>query len=464
MIEKKSIDMVFYDFENQNTKLLSELKTEDGILIWQIIKRPLFYKIIHKSQSQSTISKPKTETPNFLYFIQSFIQLLKLSFQRNKTLLCTTDFRRKNFGNETIEPLTDSVIQSEKLNHFLLGIQRRYILKIDPQKLRNKPDFDFNIIYYLKRFTRFLYKPKYIYEIKKISTDLDVFFKHEKIVVKLDLQQTLSEIIQNHYTEKMVFTKLYQLIKPQKIYAVDSLASGMHHAAFTQNIPFFEIQHGFISDYKADYILHPNLKQFRNSLLIPESVFLFGDFYKKILLNRSIWLPTDLQTFHRIDSQKRTSVIRNEQQTFFYPHQWVFYEETMAIIKAFGNSNKKLKIKFHPNEKEQRMDEFLNLCSKYSNIEVVNKEASTYDAVVDVDAVFGFFTTMLLETAAMQIPTITLKLDSQTKKTSIHDYVEDDVLKEIIEDYDFISFLDKITSSEKLNINMTISHKNYLQA
>lgn len=454
MTEKKSIDIAFYDFENQNADLLSELKTDDGILLWQIIKRPLFYKIVHHNYKQNTIveADKKNNSRKVFYLLISFLNFFKILFIRKRAFLLTTDFRRKRNGNEVIEPLIDSIIESENPQPFLLGVQRRFLRQKDPAFLRNKPDFDLNILYYFKRISKIFYKEKNSQEVSVISEYLYNFLKKESVDLTLNLGNAIHQILENHYSEKIVFQIFYKIVKPSKIYTVDSLASGMHHAAQELNIDFYEIQHGFISDHKVDYIVHPELKIFREALLVPRKIFLFGDFYKNILLNRSIWKESDLQVFHKIDSYKREQPIHNDRQTFFYAQQWAFYRETINIINGFGTSNKKLIIKFHPNESREHLKEYHKLCNGYDNIEVASTESSIFEIAKQADFVFGFFTTVLLECAAMQIPTITLKIESSDKKYSIHQYVTDEKLKKIIPEIDFYNFLERINQDEEFNL------------
>lgn len=159
------------------------------------------------------------------------------------------------------------------------------------------------------------------------------------------------------------------------------------YVAKQKNIPVIELQHGIISTNDIFYVFPEQVKDVLKNALFPDEIFVFGNYWKKILLNGYEFAPENIHVvgdfISRVppstnpDNQEVKQILEWKQnspivlictQTFMHEF-YISYITKLAQLLNSQYPSWKIIVKIHPNEKKEI---YLQSLSTLSNVMITN--------------------------------------------------------------------------------------------
>ncbi len=257
-----------------------------------------------------------------------------------------------------------------------------------------------------------LFKWKKLIRRNEIINNLSLLKEFNYNYNNTDLKEVLSEhifkSIEEHYLSylKEIVTSRFLLnkYKIKGCIAVDEAdrARCFITSANLLGIETFAIQHGIITELSAAYMIKSNNKD----KLVPNITFVWGDKYKKVLLNNTkVYNEKNV----KVVGQIRTDYIKeylkthnnDEEFTILYATQYpedILKPATMILFEALNKINfqYKLIIKLHPLDKQE--DYYKSQIIKYGLKNVfLNKESDLYDFINQSNIIISAFSSVIAE-------------------------------------------------------------------
>lgn len=388
----------------------------------------------------------KTKFSKTKFNISKFEQRIKV-FSNVK--YCVSDIGRVVLGaNKSVKSLYfDNIVN-------LLG-RENTIIVID-QKKKEAPDYDFDF-FELKTNAHLL--PENI-DSRLLRKNLINTYKTIKRSGKFkkDELRNIQIAFHNFFIEykawSFLISKLTNIIKCYFICHYHK--EGQILALKSKGVECIELQHGLIAEQDIFYVFPPIIKGIRHRCLFADKIFVYGEYWKKILLKGYEYLDSQIEIIgfylyddfrgNIIEKEKIEKLILNRvailitTQTFLHEY---FIEFALALEKRLKKENKKvlLLVKPHPAENEKIYQEaFSNL----PDIEVVNYPLSLLFDKVKIH--ISVYSTTLYDGIRFGVSNFVFKVKG------CEDYV-DEIIKsgiaiELTEDCDLLE-----TAEGKINLN-----------
>ncbi|MEG0308663.1 MAG: CDP-glycerol glycerophosphotransferase family protein [Clostridium sp.] len=231
----------------------------------------------------------------------------------------------------------------------------------------------------------------------------------------------LEHFYMNYVEEILVFKRLMKSLKIKKVLAVDEADRPrcMIVAGNLLGIETFGIQHGLINETSVAYLVPSNEKK-----LVPKTTFLWGTKFKELLTNNTevfteeniavIGQPrTDyLYEKNLVDKDEYRKEEKNHKRILFatQPIKDLSEDSFIMLCEALkGSNNYELIVKLHPSDSnlhfyEKNINEY-----KLNNVEIT-KEKDLYDCLIWCDMVISVHSTVILEGAILDKPSICILL------------------------------------------------------
>lgn len=235
----------------------------------------------------------------------------------------------------------------------------------------------------------------------------------------------------SYIREYLVAIKFLENNKFKKIIAVDEgdRARCFIIAGNKLGIDTYAIQHGLINIYSVNYMLIDN-----NKIMIPKKTFVWGDFYKDLLVNN-----TQIYTNNNVKAvgQPRSDIIlgklnkndtHNNKIKILYATQYLEDLTKLAtemIFKALSKINieYELIVKLHPVDP---FEDFYYSCKekyKLDNV-IITRERDLYEVLNWCDLVISVHSTVILEGTMLNKPSICVLLEEYN---DLGNYVKDGI-------------------------------------
>jgi len=258
--------------------------------------------------------------------------------------------------------------------------------------------------------------------------------------------------LKNFFNEKCVATKIVKTINPKLIIITSSDGFyGLMAAAKENNIPVIEFQHGVMDNYHPLYDWPEYLKNRKNELLVPDKIFLFGQYWKENMLSTNFWKDNELLCIGnaRISeiSNKYYKNINNIKKNYktakfvYTPTSFVRDESILFLNNALqiateNNIFLEIFIKVHPSE-DSDYSFYFELEKQYPDKCKVfyHSQKSLYDCFVESDVHLSVYSASIFESLNIGKPTGILNV---TGKEYFNDLIEKKYLKLIMSSKDLV--------------------------
>lgn len=425
------ISKALNDFEQQNIQLLCETELM-GWNAWQIIKKPLYYRIKHyffppKHQYESKSVKVKLINYLFYFFRFCCIDLIVLLVQgkRNKPFILTNSICKleKNDLGKLIDVFFDGLIISEAISNPVILEEGQ---KIHSKKLFQPADLRGEGLHLptaigIKLFTNSK-------EIKRISIELTSKLNRQFNKLNLPFEVRTKDIItilSQFKSSFHIYRFLFTLIKPNIVLFQDRIGSGAMAAAITNRLFTIEFQHGFINNQKPDYIIPVEFKKIKTKMITPNKICTFGDFFSDILLESEFWDKNEIESIGslrmEIHRPKTTSINKkplNKLKVLLASQFTIFsYCQSLLIFLAAEDlEDIQIYIKCHPREPKEHQEWYKNFCkSNPQNFHYIENTQSLVESMKTKDLLIGFHSTSLFEALGLGKRALTIRTEKYPK-------------------------------------------------
>lgn len=266
------------------------------------------------------------------------------------------------------------------------------------------------------------------------------------------------------YLNEILFSeKFFRKNNIQKCLVIDEGDRGRCFvvAANRLNIQSYAVQHGIINNTSPQYIINSFYKE-----LVPKTTFVWGSEFKKMLIKGSNLyndnnivvtgqVRTDLLLNYKSKRSKSESKIR-----ILYATQYLedlLEPATIILFKSLNmlEKNYELVIKMHPAEIKD--DFYKQKIQEYSiKNAVIKKEGDIYEMIAWSDVVVSVHSTVVLEGALLEKPSICIKLP---KYDDMGSFVKDGISLGVRNAYELKEYLENL---EEVNINSKKSTEQYI--
>lgn len=392
------------------------------------------FKLNAKLESKETIINNKEKAINnsksilIKRSLKGIVYFIKYKFKKskNKTLIFTqvSSINKISIKDKYIyyDALYGNIINDLKKNEDIFNVQfLNNIDSYDKSNLLSKSCFPFEMISIIKKILG-----EKILNKNNIDDNLNLLNEFDYKYFGYDLKEIIDEYIFNnikdHYIsyakEISIWEKFIKVLRINKAIVVDEADRPrcIITAGNILNIDTYALQHGIINQTSSAY-----LTPTKNKKLVPKVTFVWGEKFKNFLINSTnvyneknifvIGQPRTDYLFEKLKEHKKTND-GNEIKILFatQPIRDLAEESLKMLLKSLeGVENYKLIIKLHPADTYDDM--YRDIINEYNveNVEIT-KSLDIYDALLWCDLVISVHSTVVLEGAIFNKPSICIIL------------------------------------------------------
>jgi hypothetical protein len=469
----RELEKCLYDYEcdKSNTLKNKEFLTFN---VWNIIRRPLFYKLVNTffyKENASNLkgeSKYTTSLKRLAGVILLPIKLIIYNIRKKDIYIAAKEvYKLEKEENIYINIFADTWYNLYSGNSLYVEYPTRFFIEKEGTIKANFTSDSIQVLIALvtKLFDKFSFYKK---EVDDISNEINCFLLREASL-KLSRKQ-ISYLIYQFAAEYYVYKVVFYLLKPKLLLCTDSVAAGIMAAAIKRDMKIIEIQHGFVSDFKSDYIITNELREKKN-IVIPHKIAVFGEFQRRLLLKSGFWKEDEIVNIgnYRIDKYRKKSIEAVEvKKNILVVIQWHVFDHLKSLLFKLKESscNVNFYLKMHPREPEEHKAWYKKWCSENTGFIYGDSNDNIYTLMLNSDIVIGFDSTSLLESTALGIPTVTVR--SELAPNGIHAYNDDSVLTKTIKclyDDEVVKVIQEYYSDDNSReewLNLLKENSNYL--
>lgn len=408
-------------FEKEHIGYLLKIEVK-GINLWHCIKKPIYHGLRHKYISTSSQVRKKNIR---LYLIQkTIVYFLKLIWafitKRNATLVVTNSANKlsKDEWGNCLDPFIDHLILSGTIKRYLYFEHLSNTISTYGTAVKR----DFNNdgiripINFLKRFCSKSRSLKN--DINILNQKIRDFANKEgyNIILPVDM---LMNIVSRFLAELKWQSFVLRLLRPRRILIVDGIPDGLIVAAKKRGVKTYELQHGFISYVKSEYIISSNFRHLKNKMPVTDYVCVFGNYFKDFLLQSGFWDKENIIVLGSASVEKKRASSKpifdfNRIEAIFtgqpsmFSHSKFFLHE-MSKLSFCG----KIYIKPHPLERLENINFYKKLVEDNKNkFAFVQPSENIMDSLNEKNLLISYYSTTLIEAAALGYPCITISTEA----------------------------------------------------
>lgn len=355
------------------------------------------------------------------YFIK-----YKFSKAKNRTLVFTqaASINKISIRNKEIyyDALYGNIISNVKQSDNIFNVQFLNNFDLyDKSNLLSKDYFPFEMISIIKKAVG-----ERLVDKNNIEDNLNMLNEFEYKYFDYNLREVIYKYVFNnlksHYfsyvKEICVWERIIKILKINKALVVDEADRPrcIITAGNILNIDTFGLQHGIINQTSSAYITPT-----KNKKLVPKKTFVWGEKFKEFLITatnvynednivvigqpRTDYLYEKVKEYNKINNDDEMKILFATQ-----PICDLAEESLRMLLEALVEvKNYKLIIKLHPADNFENI--YMDIINKYNikNVEVT-KSLDIYDALLWCDLVISVHSTVVLEGAIFNKPSICIIL------------------------------------------------------
>lgn len=398
---------------NQIEKPFFDIK-KNGIQLWPLVREQVILELSSEINNSSKANRSDKEQPfkgkfKALFFV--CINTLKYFFISKKKVkfMILNHPRKRKINGKYVDIYTDPILDEFEEDYICLEslFQLQHLKPSYQKKILPADLFDF--------WTRLASLILYVFIIKKedkvwVELECQIYnvFKH-----RIDIQKKVQIEYIRALVNKWLLKKLLYKLKPELILQVvgyNRLNKHVNIVAKELEIPTLELQHGFISKDHQAYNFPDNVS---NVQTFPDYFAVWSDFFKSqinVPIPNENLVTSGFKFFHgKIENLKRTE----QQHNILVISQGTIGLKLVDLVLALKKmSSYKIIYRLHPGEIPAATDlypELYNNQDKFLSIDD-SFESDLYVRIKNADVVIGVYSTALLESLSIGIPTIIVKL------------------------------------------------------
>ena len=453
-----------------------KLYTSD--IVYKYICNNIFkVKIYDSKENIEEINKKKKKVNGKIIkrIIKGFIFLYKYKFKKDKNenilfmtqcgAINTIRIGEKSINYDSQYGEVIELLRNEK--HIFRMQYLNNIIALDKSRRIGDDFFPFENFLLMKKtiFKKKLDDKKLIDKLYLLK-DFNFSFHNRDVYNLLDkfVFSNIKELFNSYIYEIYASEKLLKLLNISKVISVDEAdrARCLIYSANKLNIPTFAIQHGIITKASVSYFIPTN-----NNIYIPRKTFVWGEEFKEVLLKDTKIYNNDNTV---VVGQPRTDYLYNKLQKekinknkdgklkILYATQYIkelAREATEFLFSSLSQYEKEYEIiiKLHPND--NYYDMYYKIAKEYniSNIKIT-KEIDIYDAILWSDVVISVHSTVNLESAILNKPSICLLLKKYWDQGN---FVKNNISKGVSNNRELLNSLNDIS----WELNRSYIEKNF---
>lgn|GEM_PF-4337416 len=488
------MDLTQKEFESilskfQDNKELFNLEI-DNFYLWSIVKENLFTKVLQRlytGKKENILERVDFEkgklikqTIDFSASVLNFILILltkKTSKKKKLPLIIFfiySNFRFKNKDGKQQHPFSDHLIGTNDLyNCYVVeGCHGYPTTKNVPYKSNLKEEVLYFPGYVLGRL--FKYKSKNVSTLKSklLKIILDSFQEYPQLleIIKDEFDKGLIERnVLKFRIQKFLATALFKKLEPKCILLHSYQGHlGTIGAAKSLAIPVIEFQHGVMNSFTRTYNWTDKIKVDRAKLLIPDKIFVWGQYWKDQLLSGGFWRQEDIfpSGYHRFDLM-RDKYKKDEKKklkdslTYLYTTAEPIKNEAINffndVLKLAEEKKVRINIwiKLHPSE-GYSFEAYYELEKRYPDHCKVFKHADKdlYDLFNETDIHLSVWSATIFESIGLGINTAILNLPW-------HDYLQNLIDKSYVR---FIKCPENLIVISEMILDSAVYWNNWAQS
>jgi hypothetical protein len=276
----------------------------------------------------------------------------------------------------------------------------------------------------------FKYK-KYIKTVHSLYEDFTGYLEGIKYRKLFDLDLSLwTDNLMVFLCQKYLFKYLLKLFTP-KILLVECAYSkeGAVAAAKSMNIPVWELQHGVFYDGHMAYTYdEDSAGNYRTKLPFPDKILTFGMYFSQAITKRGFWHEYDVPPvgFPVLEDFRKKHLYKKDNEmselNVLISSQWILVDKIVSFLQQVIPELPEgilIKVKPHPLESQEHIKQYASL---EGAVEIINKNKGFYDVLMECHVHCAVFSTTLLESIGMEIPTMIINLPGAEHVSSIAKY------------------------------------------
>lgn len=421
-------------------KYIIEKFPQEKILIEtdrQLVKDIYKYVFEQDNKIEVVVQKNRDKRHNNRYFkkvyriLKGFIYYYKFIFlkkkNKNNMLMLTQAADINSITINDNQQYYDAKIGKvykalrEKYNLFIMQYMNTDSALKNQYKIEREV-FPFENFILLKKFNS-----KKLFNSSNITNNLGLLNEVSFEVAGYDISNLMKNLILKKLESSMISyiyeinmaTILLRKLKIDKIIVTDEAdrIRCLIYAANKLNIDTYAIQHGIIAEVSNSYLIPSEDVQY-----VPKKTFLWGESFKKLLTSKTkVYNDNNLvvvgqpRTDFLIEKIEKEHVNKNnnDKLKILYATQY-FWDLTEEATKIFFEALKDIKeyeviIKLHPNDKYESF--YKELVQEYNLDNVkITKTMDIYDCLIWCDLVISVHSTVVLEGAILNKPSICILL------------------------------------------------------
>ena len=398
--------------------------------IWPILKPSLYFFLVrHYYQDQPTASSYEN-SKRWLHWRRRLGGIFhgSLKLLVNKRLLDRPNILFITFSNSRSEKLNDASYLDIFTDELILSAKLKYSALIleCPTTWGHLKNSATHIDLYEEPLViiRKIIQAKNL-QIKRSAENLSHQFmamlKHHNVSVYDEIMpRVLRNSLIRFESNRILYNWLFKNrnIKSLAVLDADSVTAQVA-AAKELSIPVFDFQHGAIGSNDIGYQWHPSLKTYKNVMVIPDYLLVYGKFWQDILVKNGFWLEGQVLSVgsSRMDRYRDKIQTRNtatKRIEILFTSQWTTREYALRFWNRFLNAIRNteldvhLTIKLHPNEKNC-IDQYKKLEAQHNGrCHVLFDEADTFSLMLKSDIHVSYYSTSLIESYSLSVPSVSI--------------------------------------------------------
>lgn len=416
-------------FEEKFAGQIAELKLMQ-FQAWQLVKTPIYFSILNQLTDggaaqaalpkQSFIKSLWRRGTGVLSVFTAFTALwMKCGLRSNSKRVLFYTFSADKLAKDAqggyFNYLADGFITNQLTENFVYAELSHNGAFRTPSRV--KADFKADHIYKLSSWyiARNSNEAAINNVAAKLAELLNNFFQESGSGIAITEQQ-LAGWLRMFAAQHAAGIRFLKIAKPQLIIASELVATGFLAAAIELGIPAIDLQHGLIDYYHPTYTYSNRLLPFKQDMVLPRWIGVFGALHKKILLSMHFWKEDEIillgNARMNLSREKYNPAARAAGNTILFPTQWTFFNESLQVLQALVKElpdNVKILLKMHPMERDAFIKAYNELAAAHpSKITIASREDDIYPMIYASRMVIGFDSTVLFEAIAMGVPCITI--------------------------------------------------------
>ena len=258
-------------------------KTENikigNLQIWPILKPQIFRKGINNKEVDLNARKKLTILKTAFF---GFKNLLRKDY---KYVLFTDTLEKRLINGVYVDKIAQGILDELGKDNFLIIEKPVHGRHYTINKCQSNQIVSLNFFYVLAEFL-------YLIKMKKVNLKIEGEDILKNILKDLNVDIDYRYILKVFLSLVKIFENLFKRIRPKYIF-ITCYYSLSHQAAIyaakRKKIKTIELQHGIINE---KHIAYNFFKDFKDSVL-PEHLFVFGDFFKKFFDNGNFFIKNE---------------------------------------------------------------------------------------------------------------------------------------------------------------------------